>query len=573
MIHLLTWHGAVLRIDAASGQRIHAFPWPRRAIAEDLTLDTTLDQLPTSLALPGAPPCIAWVSMQGRALNVRHEDSYLCAEPDQGIVSFRRRSVGDHEKFLPLAPAELAVIRDLMSHGWTIGQTTEVVSPGDVVMQAGFVLCIGQARVPLLGAIPHPAPGGADTLIALADDGAVLHLRRGPLLPPRREVALLRRPPHQPAVPDAPAFQAAPEASLMLAGETDYTYLPMVVKTADQDWMYGRSMRPEWPRVGPYNATCRLVHERDKFVLLSRWKEGMVFDSAGVSNETGYLFTTHVTARGLFLREGDTVLIDEAALDAAPRLRGPHVSIVNGNAINYYHWTIDGLLPLFILRPYLPPDVTLLMPQTLLDCAGTPGQVDHMAALRAWGMDDMKMVVAPPPVCHVEEIYWLDHGSPLDFPAAVFHAARAAVLGRLGPPDFIAPGAKRRIYIPRRGIRRVANEAAVEHALRPYGFESILMENYPPAEQISMFRDAEMVVGPHGAGLSNIMFCAPGARVMEFMPQQEYRSFFADISDKLGHAHAVLPCPTSDHGFQGEMTVDIGAMRSLLDQLAAWRTA
>jgi hypothetical protein len=60
---------------------------------------------------------------------------------------------------------------------------------------------------------------------------------------------------------------------------------------------------------------------------------------------------------------------------------------------------------------------------------------------------------------------------------------------------------------------------------------------------------------------------------MEFMPQQEYRSFFADISDKLGHAHAVLPCPTSDHGFQGEMTVDIGAMRSLLDQLAAWRTA
>ena len=94
-----------------------------------------------------------------------------------------------------------------------------------------------------------------------------------------------------------------------------------------------------------------------------------------------------------------------------------------------------------------------------------------------------------------------------------------------------------------------------------------------PPEQIGMFRDAEMIVGPHGAGLSNIMFSAPGTRVMEFMPLAEYRSFFADISDKLGHVHAVLPCPTSDGGFQGDMTVDIGAMRNLLGQLEAWRAS
>ena len=568
MIHLLSWHGTLLRIDRATGLRIHAAPFPVRDIATDLEIDTSPEQLPATVAMQGEPPISVWVSMQGRATMLRHEETFLCAEPDQGVVAFRRRIAGIWERFLPLSPGELASIRNLLGHGWMIAESGEVVAPGEVVFEDGFVLAIGRARVPLLNAVPHLDAAGDDTCVALGADGAVLHLRRGPPVPPRREVALKRRAPHQPEVADADAFRAGPEASLTVTGEVEYGFLPLVAKSADQDWMYGRCMRSEGPQLGPYQASCRLVHERDKFMLLTRWKEGVLFDTEGVTNENGYVFSTHLTHRGLLLREGDTVLIDQAALNAAPRLHGPHVSVVNGNAINYFHWTIDALLPLFILRPFLPADVTLIMPQTLAAMAGTPGQVDHMAALRAWGMDDMKIIVAAPPVCFVEEIYWLEHRFPLDFPASSFHAARAAVLGRLGPP-----GAKRRIYIPRRGIRKVDNEGPVEHALRQYGFESILMENHTVAEQIGMFRDAEMIVGPHGAGLSNIMFSAPGTRVMEFMPLAEYRSFFADISDKLGHVHAVLPCPTSDGGFQGDMTVDIGAMRNLLGQLEAWRAS
>jgi hypothetical protein len=80
---------------------------------------------------------------------------------------------------------------------------------------------------------------------------------------------------------------------------------------------------------------------------------------------------------------------------------------------------------------------------------------------------------------------------------------------------------KRRIYIPRRnvGMRRVVNEPAVEAALRKLGFEVFDNAEHPVREQIRAFRDASLVVSPHGAGLSNIAYCDPGTPVLELVPE------------------------------------------------------
>ncbi len=63
--------------------------------------------------------------------------------------------------------------------------------------------------------------------------------------------------------------------------------------------------------------------------------------------------------------------------------------------------------------------------------------------------------------------------------------------------------------------RRVENEAALLGALGPLGFEMVDPGAMTPSEQVRLFAEAECVVGPHGAGLTNLAFAPPGTAVVE----------------------------------------------------------
>ncbi|MGI8424385.1 MAG: glycosyltransferase 61 family protein [Chloroflexota bacterium] len=60
--------------------------------------------------------------------------------------------------------------------------------------------------------------------------------------------------------------------------------------------------------------------------------------------------------------------------------------------------------------------------------------------------------------------------------------------------------------MPIDGPRRVANEADVIRALRPLGFEVVHAERLTFAEQIRLFSEAAVVIGPHGSGMTNVLF-------------------------------------------------------------------
>jgi capsular polysaccharide biosynthesis protein len=91
-----------------------------------------------------------------------------------------------------------------------------------------------------------------------------------------------------------------------------------------------------------------------------------------------------------------------------------------------------------------------------------------------------------------------------------------------------APAARRRIFISRSIARnrRLVNEDEIWAILEPRGFEYVLAEKLPFAEQIAMFAGAEAVVAPHGAGLANLVFCAPGTRVVELFPSMTMDAYY-----------------------------------------------
>jgi hypothetical protein len=80
---------------------------------------------------------------------------------------------------------------------------------------------------------------------------------------------------------------------------------------------------------------------------------------------------------------------------------------------------------------------------------------------------------------------------------------------------------KRRLYVPRRNVkmRQVVNEGALEAALQRMGFEVFDNGEHNVREQVRAFRDASIIVSPHGAGLSNIVYCDAGTPVVELVPE------------------------------------------------------
>ncbi|NJR64980.1 MAG: glycosyltransferase family 61 protein, partial [Leptolyngbyaceae cyanobacterium CRU_2_3] len=68
------------------------------------------------------------------------------------------------------------------------------------------------------------------------------------------------------------------------------------------------------------------------------------------------------------------------------------------------------------------------------------------------------------------------------------------------------PEQPRRLYISRSQTdnRRVINEAALMHRLQNFGFQCVRLEALSVLEQAALLATAEMVIAPHGGGLTNL---------------------------------------------------------------------
>mmetsp|Transcript_49944 Transcript_49944/g.156331 ORF Transcript_49944/g.156331 Transcript_49944/m.156331 type:complete len:122 (-) Transcript_49944:120-485(-) len=66
-------------------------------------------------------------------------------------------------------------------------------------------------------------------------------------------------------------------------------------------------------------------------------------------------------------------------------------------------------------------------------------------------------------------------------------------------------------------------------------------------EQVRVFASAHVVIGTHGAGLTNVMFAPSGARVIEFLPflllQSSVTTIFWHVSTAVGMQHVTFLIP------------------------------
>jgi capsular polysaccharide biosynthesis protein len=136
-----------------------------------------------------------------------------------------------------------------------------------------------------------------------------------------------------------------------------------------------------------------------------------------------------------------------------------------------------------------------------------------------------------------------------------------------------ASAGPRRIYLTRKDTqhRRLVNRAAVEEWFAAQGFSLFDFGDLPFAQQISLVRGADLVVGPDGSALHSAFFARAGTRVGYLNnPHLEDHWWIAEAHRSLGHHLSILigevvadpPDPT-----KSDYQIEIDALPGFVDEL------
>jgi hypothetical protein len=135
-----------------------------------------------------------------------------------------------------------------------------------------------------------------------------------------------------------------------------------------------------------------------------------------------------------------------------------------------------------------------------------------------------------------------------------------------------------RIYIKRRNtsIRIVLNEAEVEELLtNTFNVKSVYFEDFSLAEQFAIASSASLMIGMHGAGLTNMVTMAPGSSLIEFRRDGLHTSHpYWHMASALGIHYAPFfgepddETKTIEGGPKGgcNLHIDIEALKALVQK-------
>tara|TARA_B100000795_G_scaffold138512_1_gene103508 strand:+ start:382 stop:1476 length:1095 start_codon:yes stop_codon:yes gene_type:complete len=102
-----------------------------------------------------------------------------------------------------------------------------------------------------------------------------------------------------------------------------------------------------------------------------------------------------------------------------------------------------------------------------------------------------------------------------------------------------------KIYIDRSDSQfnhcKIINSEEVWRFLEKRGFKKLRLSEIGFSEQVSLFSTADVIIGAHGAGLSNIIFSRPETKIIEIQPNNHINQFFTHVSkiNKLNYKSVI----------------------------------
>lgn len=167
---------------------------------------------------------------------------------------------------------------------------------------------------------------------------------------------------------------------------------------------------------------------------------------------------------------------------------------------NYYHFIVEDLTRIAYLKEVAGVSEVLLDP-------------NQLTRFSLEGLEMLGVGVVPVKGrIHLKSIWFTPLLGQPGIPSPLVNRLLRAAM----PSDLAI--ASRMIYVSRRKSSRPwFRERELERDLRKLGFEIVMAEKLSFLDQVKLFAEARVVVGPHGAGLTNSVFMPDGATIIELL--------------------------------------------------------
>ncbi len=195
---------------------------------------------------------------------------------------------------------------------------------------------------------------------------------------------------------------------------------------------------------------------------------------------------------------------------------------------NYYHWLVECLPRLMLLEGSWG-SMKFLVPRM---------KSFHRGSMEMLGISESQLIEFDPD----QEI--LEVGE-LVIPSRIGANRKLSAEGVtwLRKSFNFESDARNRMLFVSRGMastRRLINENAIQKILAESGFERVEGDRLSFREQVALFSKASAIVGAHGAGLANSLFCAPGVPLLEFSGDDYINPCCAELASSGGLPYGLV---------------------------------
>jgi len=133
-----------------------------------------------------------------------------------------------------------------------------------------------------------------------------------------------------------------------------------------------------------------------------------------------------------------------------------------------------------------------------------------------------------------------------------------------------------KIYIDRsdspissKKMRKITNENELLVFLKKNGFKIITLGNMSFTDQVKTFNNAKIIVGLHGSGLANLVFCNTGAAIIEFKNNDNVKQYenLAKINNLVYKSIVSEPLKFNFNDQSGHIHISISKLQKILNEI------